>query len=163
MTRARIATLLLLASALPAQIPSIASSPTVKTVPGKVLVERGKSQWHLNFDFRITNPGTTAALLDHIGLRVFDSQGALVQRKYVDRGGTGGVSLRIFTIGGSTIVRALPDTVQLLVSVTAMSYTPGPRPVILPVLYGKVLPLSIEYSKVGVPPLAFTVIVPSFN
>ena len=62
MTRARIATLLLLASALPAQIPSIASSPRVETVPGRVLVERGKSQWHLNFDFRITNPGTTPAL-----------------------------------------------------------------------------------------------------
>ena len=79
---------LLLASALPAQIPSIPTSPTVETVPGQVLVERGKSQWHLNFDFRITNPGTTPALLDYIGIRVFDSEGVLVLRKFVNRGGT---------------------------------------------------------------------------
>jgi len=82
----------LLLPALVALIPSLVFAGTlardtiaIATTP--VLIEHMADGQHLNFDLIVTNSGDEAIDIDRIELSVFDAEGALVLRRFVDGNG----------------------------------------------------------------------------
>lgn len=73
---------------LPASLSAQAPDRVVVTaLPKHPRIERGKGALHLHFDLKIENHGV-AKRIDRLDLKVLDANGALVQKKYVDRSGT---------------------------------------------------------------------------
>jgi murein DD-endopeptidase MepM/ murein hydrolase activator NlpD len=56
--------------------------------PQPFYIERRGSRQLLNFDFRVENSGKETLLIQRIELTVFDKQGRLIQRKFLDDNGT---------------------------------------------------------------------------